>query len=109
MSKLVKKVNWNMPNQKPSQMYMYGEASFEANQQMQEPLEKLYQYENQSDMREKVKEYINELDTEIKRCEEELQKYYKNNEDVGVIHIQSRINTLIDAKNDLESILDEVI
>lgn len=34
MSRLVEKVNWNMPNQKPYQMYMYGEASIEANQQM---------------------------------------------------------------------------
>lgn len=39
---------------------------------MQEPLEKLYQYENQPNMREKVDEYIGELETEIKRCQNEL-------------------------------------
>ena len=31
--------------------YMYGDASVEANKEMQEPLEKLYKYENQPDMR----------------------------------------------------------
>ena len=39
-------------------LYCYGEASFETNQAMQEPLEKLYKYENQPDMREKVREYV---------------------------------------------------
>lgn len=33
-------------------MYMYGEVDFETNKAMQEPLEKLYKYENQPDMRE---------------------------------------------------------
>lgn len=36
-------------------MYMYGEADFEANKAMQEPCGKLYQYENQPNMREKDK------------------------------------------------------
>lgn len=70
MKKLVQKVNWNLPNSPLQQLYMYGEASMEANQTMQEPLEKLYQYENKPDMREKVREYIGELDAEIKRCED---------------------------------------
>lgn len=51
---------------------MYGEATLEANQEMQPVLEKLYKYENQHDRREKVKEYIDELSVEIKRLEGEL-------------------------------------
>lgn len=53
MNKLVEKVNWNLPNSPSQQLYMYGEASVEANLAMQEPLERLYQYENQPDMRER--------------------------------------------------------
>lgn len=67
------------------------------------------EFGNMLDMREKVKEYIGEIDTEIDRCEEELQKYYKNNGDMGVINMQSRINTLIEVRNDLQGRLDEVI
>ena len=97
MSKLVEKVNWNMPNQKPCQMYMYGEASFEANQQMQELLEKLYHYENQPDIRDKIKEYIIELDAEINRLAVQLEEHLDDEADI-VTGIESRINTLIDVK-----------
>ena len=69
MSKLVQCVKMNISGFPKQGMYCYGDASFEANQEMQEPLEKLYEYENQPDMREKVKEYISELDSEIDRCE----------------------------------------
>lgn len=61
------------------------------------------------DMREKIREYINELDTEIDRCENELQKYYKSNGDIGVISMQNRIQVLIEVKNDLLGRLEEVI
>lgn len=44
--KLVRKVEWELPESPKTEMYMYGEASVEANQEMQEPLEKLYQCEN---------------------------------------------------------------
>ena len=88
---------------------MYGEADVESNKQMQKPLEKLYQYENQPDMREKIREYISELDTEINRCENELQKYYKSNGDIGVISMQNRIQVLIEVKNDLLGRLEEAI
>ena len=102
-------VNWNLPNSPSYQMYMYGEADVESNKQMQKPLEKLYQYENQPDMREKIREYISELDTEINRCENELQKYYKSNGDIGVISMQNRIQVLIEVKNDLLGRLEEAI
>ena len=46
MSKLIQKVKWNLDGSN-TEMYMYGKADFEANKAMQEPLEKLYQYENQ--------------------------------------------------------------
>ena len=46
MGKLVRKVKWELPGSPKTEMYMYGDASVEANQEMQEPLGKLYQYEN---------------------------------------------------------------
>lgn len=109
MNKLVQKVNWNVPDLPKKYAYIYCEANVEANQVMQEPLQKLYQYENQPDMREKIREYINELDTEINRCENELQKYYESNGDIGVISMQNRIQVLIEVKNDLLGRLEEVI
>lgn len=59
-----------MPFIKNQCMFVYAEADLDSNQKMQEPLQKLYQYENQPDMREKIREYVNELDTEIDRCEQ---------------------------------------
>ena len=61
-------------------------------------------------MREKIREYISELDEEIERCE----KLY---EDVPVdysdptrsLTIQCRIETLSQVKGDLESRLEELI
>lgn len=109
MDKLIQKVNWILPGSPKIEMYMYGNASVEANKEMQEPLEKLYQYENQPDIREKVKEYISEFNTEIERAEKELQKYYNNNADIGVISMQSKIDTLIEVKNNLLEKFKEVI
>ncbi len=65
--------------------------------------------QDKPDMREKIREYISELDTEINRCENELQKYYKSNGDIGVISMQNRIQVLIEVKNDLLGRLEEVI
>lgn len=88
MNKLVKK--W-------SQIYVYGKASIKANLAMQEPLERLYQYENQPDI---------ELDTEIKRVEGEIvntdDKYYE-------ARMMSRICALTEVRSDLLSRLEEVI
>lgn len=83
-------------------------------------------FSDKPDMREKVREYIDELDTEIKRCESELifinssytQSYEPKNPQVGEVWIghsdnkyelQSRINALIEVKNDLLGRLEEVI
>ena len=73
MDKLVHHIKMDMPGCPKQGLYCYGEASFEANQAMQEPLEKLYKYENQPDMRVKVREYISELDVEIDRCVDEAE------------------------------------
>lgn len=95
-----------MPLIKNQCMFVYAEADLDSNQKMQEPLQKLYQYENQPDMREKVKEYINELDTEIKRVEGEIvntdDKYYE-------ARMMSRIDALTEVRNDLFGRLEEVI
>ena len=105
LTKLVRKVEWELPGSPKTEMYMYGEASVEANQEMQEPLGKLYQYENQPDVREKVREYIGELDAEIKRCEDTLSK----TDSPYDLRIKGRLETIIDVKNDLQGRLDEVI
>ena len=82
--------------------------------------------QQETSMRDKVREYIGELDTEIKRCDSELilinsshtQSCEPKNPQVGEIWIshsdneyelQSRINTLIEVKNDLLGRLEEVI
>lgn len=109
MSKLIQKVKWNLDGSN-TEMYMYGEADFEANKAMQEPLEKLYKYENQPDMRDKIKEYINELDTEIDRLESDLEKQMTYSvEACNVTAIESRLNAIIEVKNDLLGRLEEVV
>lgn len=109
MSKLVQKVKWNLDGSN-TEMYMYGEADFEANKAMQEPLEKLYQYENKPDVREKIKEYINELDTEIDRLESDLEKQMTYSvEACKVTATESKLNAIIEVKNDLLGRLEEVI
>ena len=104
MSKLIQKVKWNLDGSN-TEMYMYGEADFEANKAMQEPLEKLYKYENQPDMREKIREYINELDMEINRLGDLL----KNTDSPYDLQIKGRLNAIIEVKNDLLGRLEEVI
>ena len=109
MGKLVQNVNFNL-SVFPKTMYCYGEASFEANKEMQEPLEKLYKYENQPDMREKIREYINELDTEIDRLESDLEKQMTYNvEACKVTATESRLNAIVEVKNDLLGRLEEVV
>lgn len=116
MSKLIQYVEWNLPNIMPNKMYCYGEASFEANQTMQEPLEKLYKYENQPDMREKVKEYISELDTEIDRCTDEAESilaaigdYDEKPMPTNYIKLEERLKVLGEVKNDLRGRLEESV
>lgn len=107
--KLVQYIKMDMPGIPKQGMYYYGEASFEANQAMQEPLESLYRHENQPDMREKVKEYISELNKEIKRC----MGWQDNNYDkLGSLEFEkmcSRVEALQEVRNDLKDRLEELI
>ena len=105
MDKIVQKINWDIHGSHKIEIFMYGEASVEANQEMQEPLGKLYQYENQPDMREKIKEYIGELGMEIDRLENSLKITYS--EMCTVAAIKSRLQTIIEVKNDLLGRLEE--
>lgn len=80
----------------------------EANQVMQEPLEKLYQYENQPDIREKIREYISELDTKIQRIKQCIND---NGDDASDINnmLLVRVQALTEVRYNLEDRLDEVI
>lgn len=93
-----------MPFIKNQCMFVYAEADLDSNQKMQEPLQKLYQYENQPDMREKIKEYISELDIEINRLGDLL----KNTDSPYDLQIKGRLNAIIEVKNDLLGRLKEV-
>lgn len=62
------------------------------------------------DMREKIKEYIGELDTEIDRLESDLEKQMTYNvEACKVSATEARLNAIIEVKNDLLGRLEEVI
>lgn len=119
MDKLVQHIKMDMPGFPKLGLYCYGEANFEANQAMQEPLEKLYNYENQPDMRENVREYISELDVEIDKLDKVLEDMItepeketveqRQNDKIVYENIKSKVQTLIEVKNDLESRLEELI
>ena len=108
MCKLVQHIKMDMPCFPKQGLYCYGEASFEANQAMQEPLEKLYKYENQPDMRGKVREYIGELDAEYDRCMDWIEEHI-DGEACQVFAMEMRVKTLMEVKNDLQSRLEELV
>ena len=108
MEKLVQHIKMDMPGFPKQGLYCYGEASFEENQAMQEPLEKLYKCENQPDMREKVIEYIGELDEEIDRCMDWIEEHM-DGEACQVSAMEMRVKTLMEVKNDLKSRLEELV
>lgn len=56
----------------------------------------------------KVKEYIEELDTEISRLETLLEEYM-DSEACTTTAIEARLQALTEVKNDLQSRLEEVI
>lgn len=106
MSKLIQKVAMDIMDISLDEMYIYGNANLEENLAMQEPLEKLYQYENKPDMREKVNEYIEELETEIDRCE---QCIIDNGIEAEITNnmLLVRCKTLYEVINDLKGRLEE--
>lgn len=62
------------------------------------------------DMREKVREYITELDAEIDRLESDLEKQMTYNaEACKVTETESRLNAIIEVKNDLLGRMEEVV
>lgn len=66
--------------------------------------------EYRPDIREKVKEYIVELEEEIKRCEKLYEDSSVNYSDpTRSLAIQCRIETLVQVKGDLESRLEELV
>ena len=69
---------------------------------------KPYEENEQPDMREKVQEYIDELQTEIRRLGEELEEHM-NGEACMVTEIESKINTWQEVVNDLKGRLNERI
>ena len=116
MDKLVQHIKMDMPGLPKQGLYCYGEASFEVNHAMQEPLEKLYNYENQPDMREKIREYISELDMEIDRCVDEAESilaaigdYDEKPMPTNYIRLEERAKVLGEVKNDLEGRLEELV
>ena len=116
MDKLVQHIKLDMPGISKQGLYCYGEASFEANQAMQEPLEKLYNYENQPDMREKVKEYIDKLDKEYDRCIGQAESilaaigdYDEKPMPLNYIKLAERAEVLNEVKNDLQGRLEEFV
>ena len=65
MKKLVHKVKWELPSSQKMEMYMYGDASVETNQEMQKPLKKLYEYENSATDR-KIIDCIRKFDSYVR-------------------------------------------
>lgn len=61
--------------------------------------------QDKPDMREKIREYINELDMEINRLGDLL----KNTDSPYDLQIKGRLNAIIEVKNDLLGGLEEVI
>lgn len=67
-------------------------------------------FDDKPDMREKIREYINELDTEIDRLESDLENQMTYNvEACKVTATESRLNAIIEVKNDLLGRLEEAI
>ena len=119
MDKLVQHIKMDMLGIPKQGLYCYVEASLETNMEMQEPLKKLYKLENQPDMKEKLKEYISELDEEYDRCRKLIEEKLSNIQDdeekeiycfsIEYITLKTRMITLNEVKNDLQGRLDELI
>ena len=69
----------------------------------------LEEKENQPDMREKVREYIDEIDVELNRCRSWLNDNREKLGSVSFERMYGRINALIEVKNDLQGILEEMV
>ena len=65
-------------------------------------------YNKIPDMREKVREYISELDAEYDRCMDLIEEHM-NCDACQVTAMEMRAKTLNEVKNDLESRLEELV
>ena len=65
-------------------------------------------FDDKPDMREKVKEYIGELDDEYARLEVESEKHL-DDEACVVTEFETKMVTLLEVKNDLQGRLEETI
>ena len=63
---------------------------------------------NQPDMREKVREYISELDVEYDRCMDWIEEHIDDGA-CQVSAMEMRVKTLMEVKNDLQGRLEELI
>lgn len=72
---------------------------------------RLNYFEELPDMREKVKEYIGELEEEIQRCLNIMIDLTVRNrlKDMKQIELETRIQTLDEVKNDLKNRLEELV
>ena len=77
-------------------------------QDAEDRLNYLEEKEQLPDMREKVKEYISELDTEYDRCMNWIEEYM-DGEACQVSAMEMRAKTLNDVKNDLQGRLEELV
>lgn len=109
MDKLIQHIKMDMLGIPKQGLYCYGEASLEINMEMQEPLEKLYKLENQPDMREKLKEYISELDAEIDRCHKLAEQNMDDEATTVAEMMVVRVQVLTEVKNDLQGRLEELV
>jgi len=78
---------------------MYGSSSIASIRSFENGLQQ------ETSMRDKVREYIGELDTEIDR----LDSLLKNTDSPYDLQIKGRLNALIEVKNDLLGRLEEVV
>jgi|GEM_PF-2776529 len=91
MDNLVQKLNWDMPFIKNQCMFVYADADLDSNQKMQEPLQKLYQYENQP-IKNELKEYKNKI---FEAILEHFENPYCARTDAGEVIYQREIIELI--------------
>lgn len=84
-------------------------CGFRINDKFIDTIEEIFEVNlSKPDMREKIREYISELDTEIDRLERDLEKQMIFNVKTTKVAItESRMKALIDVKTDLEGRLME--
>lgn len=62
-----------------------------------------------TDMTDKVKEYIAELDTEIDRCHKLAEQNMEDESTTLAAMMLARVQTLMEVKNDLQGRLEELV